>query len=119
MTLIEQIKRDREAGTPGPWGRRPHWADDDGREVFPRADEKPPFGEWTAIATVTAHDDTDYGEKAEANARRIARVPQLEAALLAAEELAKVTGSLIDLERPETPAMQALTAFRKACEATQ
>ena len=95
MSIFDDIRRDREAGTPGPWGHREHWADDDEREVYGRADETPPFGEWSAIATVSAYDDTEYGDKAEANARRIARVPELERIALDAEELA----AAVDHER--------------------
>lgn len=76
MTLIDDIRKDREAGTPGPW---------DGRYV---EDGMPTdvckFG---VISTSAGHETARvWGLE---DAYRIARVPDMEAALLAAEELAE------------------------------
>ena len=99
MTIFDDIRRDVEAGTPGSWnseagnGPASSWAkasvgvwsehkydsalalDDD---EFDPDDEKWVLGIWGKI-----------GEEDLANARRIARVPELERIALAAEEAAK------------------------------
>lgn len=62
--------------TPGPWESRPHWADEDMREVAPLYDGPPDIGEWSAIAEVRGHGD-DEEEQAEANACLIAAAPCL------------------------------------------
>ena len=61
MTLIEQIKRDREAGTPGPWwpGRLDH------------AEQREVRAEHIEIATCWHHGVTSIEVQMEANARRI------------------------------------------------
>lgn len=72
MTLIDQIKADREAGTPGPWTHRGN------------------------VSVLSEDDDTvaqAYAERlavAKVDTRRIARVPALEAIALAAAELVDV-----------------------------
>lgn len=79
MTLIKQIKRDREAGTPGPWAT--DWTGCD-------------F--WCGPCTVLGG-----SRQSETDARRIARVPDMEAALLAADELASAASWLADSSQLE------------------
>ena len=72
--LLEQIRRDREAGTSGPWAKD-KWSclkSSNGEVV-------------TVWGLGIAHSNRD--EETEANARRMARTPAMEEALLAAEEL--------------------------------
>ena len=104
MTLIEQIKADREAGTPGPWHKV-------GASVQKSPNE-------SAIAVCVSAGDRDRIEASE-NARRIARVPDLEAALLAAEELAGAALSQWEVGTASTELHFALLAYRKATEAVQ
>ena len=97
MTLIEQIKRDREAGTPGPWQRakslRNHRLDDFNVDGPDRR----------GICSTGGYADGKEGthDENKANARRIARVPDLEAALLAADELATAASWLADSSQLE------------------
>lgn len=108
--LLDQIKADREAGTPGPWA----WEGGemvcaDGKVI----DHVSYEGMWFARY--------DEAEDA-ANARRIARVPDMETALLAAGELAdkleamdaQDDGALLDTDFDDL--MAALAAFRSAIE---
>lgn len=94
MSLIDDIKRDREAGTPGPWRIVPYDAGDvswwsqtpmiDGPEEYDCA-----VVHWAGFEQQfwqSAHGDR---RAIEANARRIARVPQLEAMTLAGEAMAE------------------------------
>ncbi len=76
MIIFDQIKADREAGTQGDFSatkmvRVGHWVE----SYVSRGSE-------TIAALSTT---TPLGEQMEADARRIARVPQLEAAILALE----------------------------------
>lgn len=76
---IEDIKRDREAGTPGAW-------DAEGLAEHSLPNERP----WVGIIEESRYAALSCGEtqqEAVANARRIARVPELEAALLEAVDL--------------------------------
>ena len=73
--LIDDIKRDRETGTSGPWV-----AKKSAFEVF-NVDHGSMKYEITADLTLIA---ALYSSDIDANARRIARVPAMEAALLAA-----------------------------------
>lgn len=88
MSMIEDIKRDREAGTPGPW----------------TAPSKPVFGDycgsyvphdWDGMGRLAVFHVTAGPEHAAPNTRRIARVPDIEAALIAADDLANA----LDQER--------------------
>ena len=69
--LINQIREDREKGTPGPW----KWSWDD-----------EPYMSWTLSPGVLIAEETDgtpAGDKIDqANARRIARVPDMEQTIL-------------------------------------
>lgn len=75
MSLIEKIKADREAGTPGPF-------------VISFESIDP---EWCVVTTAggSIFANVHSAGNGETNARRIARVPEMEASLLAAEELAQ------------------------------
>jgi hypothetical protein len=112
MSLIDDIKRDREAGTPGPWASG-HY-DDIGDEVEIQTYE----GEYVASIDCDGAFEGNIAECIYANSRRIARVPDMEASLLAADELAaKVdafnAGRLFTI----APVLSALAAYRKATEA--
>ncbi len=132
MSLIDDIKRDREAGTPGPWsghnmvhadGQRPMTAEEIGEYVM----NSVKMGDPNRFLFVSGkHDDggacdichTGNGPRGPANTRRIARVPDMEAALLAAEELADVVNlwreALSDKVLIPLEVHTALTAFQKA-----
>ena len=112
--LIDDIKRDLELGTPGPW-------DNTGTHGRPTE-----FGVYApagrSVCSTGSYSDGLAGTYFEncVNATRIARVPALEAALLAAVELAWLVGDEHDSLDGVSPAMlEALTAFRKALEAGQ
>lgn len=107
MTLIDDIKRDQLEGTPKEWG------------------------DWVAtgapdLSTFVCLDNDDHAIIAaistpgSADAKRIARVPAMEEAILAAVELADRVGQQQDgvPMRPDYVS-KALTAFRKALEAGQ
>jgi rubrerythrin len=96
MSLIDQIKADREAGTPGPWAYEAHGdtmqygvgvchALSDIEMAFPLS------GQVDSDVMVT--DPVCVEVNCQTNARRIARVPDMEAALLAAVEMEKVLTS--------------------------
>ena len=84
MSLIEDIKRDRETGTPGPWWAG-HFADD-----THRCECKYLFAEYGGMGSLADFNvgDNQFSNEgppkveSAANARRCARVPDLEAALL-------------------------------------
>lgn len=85
MSLIDDIKRDREAGTPGPWGAALE------RGCHGVIAQSLPEGGANFVALVgNGSDNPDREESRFANARRIARVPEMEAALIAAPHLADV-----------------------------
>lgn len=123
MNLIEQIKADREAGTPGPWRR--------GQDGNPRVYGPDGSGIHSGLLMSEAGDVF----KGPANARRIARVPDIEAALLdaepallAAEELAKSADAAFNAiefmeglgnSRVSVDLRAALAAYRKATGAAQ
>ena len=101
MSMIEDIKRDREAGTPGPWRTsKVNPSRVFGPDSQPVMDRDPTFSQEV---------------KFEANARRIARIPDLEAALLAADELARAVDGLHDSTGLSSLALtEALAAYRRA-----
>lgn len=84
-TLIDHIKADREAGTLGLW------------EYFTFEGVAGVTGEVRDIAHCSGFNTICSESEEEANARRIARVPTLEAALLAADELADAVEYLINV----------------------
>lgn len=123
MSLLDDIKRDMAQGTPGLWKT--------GIETDSHVDD--PTTCWMAIGpedfnpvAIAVNEQTDDCQKpdceVEANTRRCARVPDMERALLAAEEMARavegwkaeeIDGAVIDDARR---VLDALAAFRKATE---
>ncbi|SLN74894.1 hypothetical protein ROJ8625_04122 [Roseivivax jejudonensis] len=88
MSLIDDIRKDREAGTPGPWS------------AF--TDDNKPHTNIVSPTPVTQCVFSLNGRhKRETDIRRIARVPDMEAALLAAEGLASCVESLDDPRNEE------------------
>lgn len=92
MNIIEAIKKNREAGTPGPW-MAPYetwdngWSLDTDSEnsyvgIGPACEDQ----DQTPIA-ITAVESLRKDDELDANAARIARVPELEEIALAAAEL--------------------------------
>ena len=82
MTLIDKIRKDREAGTPGPW--RVHNCESLGERCLNFYQEI--WNDETDIL-VTTEVTRAHNDGGKVNMRRIARVPDMEAALIAAEEL--------------------------------
>lgn len=151
MTLIEQIKRDREAGTPGPWAakRKPNFNNGYIYVSVQPVNPDPATMRHMAMVGGDFHickmNHTPVPEKAakhHTEARRIARVPDMESALLAAEELAAMLENCLEVltkedgrlccngsecgcygatkhQEAEHYAKEALAAYRKATENTQ
>ena len=80
MKLIEQIRRDREAGTPGSW-------DASSRNVYASAREDESGNKDGCLAVIVSSPVNDW--IAHHDTCRIARVPAMEEALLAAVEALK------------------------------
>lgn len=121
MSMIDEIRRDREAGTPGPW--RIMDADSIGDRCTYYYQEV--WNEDTTIL-VTTEVTRAHGDGGKANIRRCARVPDMEAALLAAEYLATAAEKLHARDHPFTEhgmhkrrLENALAAYRKATGADQ
>ncbi|MDC0657078.1 hypothetical protein N6L27_03615 [Leisingera sp. SS27] len=140
MSIFDQIKADREAGTPGLWVNEViyGWGDTpcirvDGMEepfinfIRPKS-YHPEYvttadGSWV-LSESRAREAGNYVPTKEhreqvaaaqdADARRIARVPQLERIALAAEELAKACEDRGGLSAERQG--EALAAFREACK---
>ncbi len=89
--LIERIRADREAGTPGPWvmgGALDHTS------AFDHYD---PFGpDGCSVACVSGETEGNADPIDVINARRIARVPEMESRILADAEALKAADALID-----------------------
>ena len=118
MSLLDDIRKDHDAGTDGPW--------------FVNAGDS----EWSSgitgmngYAVVWVSSRPDEGIQNDADAPRIARVPQMEAALLAADELATdmmiCIGNIRDAAKTDprwdgvADKLNArLTAYRAAIETT-
>lgn len=88
--LADEIKRDRESGTPGPWFQThvPGWMPSGRTHIAARNHDTSTIAGDCPIAV--AKDGATHWENkwpAEVNARRIARLPDLEAAYLAQAEL--------------------------------
>lgn len=81
MSITDQIKKDREAGTPGPW--KLHDTESyDGRSTTHYQEV------WSDDLDVICEEVTRaHNDGGSANMRRIARVPELEEIALAAAEL--------------------------------
>lgn len=106
MTLLDQIKADREAGS----GRRWMFVE----TVSPDGQEH--LGCGVAEETCEEFIWFDFDPEREIPiARRIARVPDMEAALLAAGELADAVSDLDDRQFT-VPLARAYAAFRSAIE---
>lgn len=119
MTLIDKIKADMEAGTKGPWRLD---------QTYNSIVAEYPTG-WDDELNLSSYDGHMVCEsvKKEENRRRIARVPEMEAALLAAEGCANWCDALIEMVQatscePDDPkafdevllgAQQFLTTYRK------
>jgi len=90
--MIEQIKADRDAGTPGPW------ADDKKTHDQPYLSIK--IGKkFHTVCTIWLDDAPieDFNSEQEVNARRIARVPDMEARILADAKVIEAAKELADL----------------------
>ena len=92
MNMIEQIKVDREAGTPGPWVK-------DSGECMKVKDASGSI----AMLMQTHLRGRRTAEEVVSNAARIARVPDMEAALIAADELADAADAIVALEDNTSP----------------
>ena len=151
MSLIDDIKRDREAGTRGPWawevskvsqsvelcgGRGAsdltvmsfkRWGLQKAAPVFwfwkgNVSDEPKRADEIAVPADGRQHHASWFQRIDHPDARRIARVPDLEAALLAADEIIAILGgSHIDFGSHDDAEIyyDALAAYRKAMEENQ
>lgn len=106
MSLLDDIRRDMAQGTPGPWNAA-RWQGDEW-----------PENRWSvgsfqgAVAISPRHVDHDDLT----DARRCARVPDMEKALLAAEELANTLDADMGTLAFSPATINALAAFRKATE---
>lgn len=112
MSLIDDIRKDREAGAQGPWHLH-DCKDWDGRATYHYQEVWTENCDVIAAEVYRAHNDGGS-----ANMSRIARIPEMEAALLAAEELADVVNlwreALSDKVLIPLEVHTALTAFQKA-----
>ena len=88
---IEQMKADIEAGTPGPWVR-------DCWDILGKA---PGTGAVAEVCKPNGDDDTFWrSAEPDANARRIARVPELEAEVLRLREaLRPISQHYVELDK--------------------
>lgn len=129
MTLFDQIRKDIEVGTPGPWPM--HECTTSHVIMQPNAPRKERY--LRRVADIPQWSDKNNGptrSESAANARRIARVPQLEAIALASNEIKDalqnimngIETGVITSDCDETfsnairQANSALTAFNKAVE---
>ncbi len=100
MSILDQIKVDREGGTPGEWDATQT------PDLFMFVCEKQDHS--NVICEVHTHRGPDC--------RRIARVPQLESMALAAEELASAIEDDTGTFEDERRIGRAHVAFREACK---
>ena len=91
MTLIDKIKADREAGTAGPWEVRDCETYGDRCKTFYQEVWNDGVDILVTTEVTRAHNDGGA-----ANMRRIARVPDMEAALLAADALDDASDAIIN-----------------------
>ena len=82
-TLIDDIRKDAEAGTPGPWRIGSH---DPKRGIWVGGSNE---GGGSGLPYLWFGHTINFPDDYEANAARIARVPEMEAALIAADALAE------------------------------
>lgn len=134
MTLIDDIKRDREAGTSGPWEKRSFQSGTVQVVLREWNNSKPDptrdgsmYGYHSAYMTmynIGWQDQDDTDREKSANASRIARVPEMEARILSDAEALKAADELADRIAkaqsgwPHKPGWvdEAITAYRKARE---
>jgi len=125
--LIEQIKADREAGTPGPWEfRDPNLYDDPNpNEIVGQLKGATRYGEkgvWE-VCQLDQDDIEDGHPRVVADARRIARVHDMESRILAgAEVIEALKAALADIaegepEWPDDPAREWQWCRKRAKEA--
>lgn len=105
MTLIDDIRRDREAGTPGPWEKRSFQSGTVQVVLREWNNSKPDptrdgsmYGYHSAYMTmynIGWQDESDTDREKSANASRIARVPEMEARILADTEALKAADGLV------------------------
>jgi len=100
MSLLNEIKRDMEKGSPGPWEKCEQFL-----TVSPSGGR--------AICEFWLRGN-DAQERADAN--RTVRIPDMEKALLAAEELAHTLDADMGRLAFSPATMKALAAFRAATE---
>jgi len=115
MTLADDIRKDRESGTPGPWvqgGTLPHTCAHDFYDPFG------PHG--GSVACVSGEPEGEADPLDIVNARRIARVPTLEEAYLAALDVLGKADELASASNKwgtyDGQLIAALTAYRTARE---
>lgn len=121
MSLIEDIRKDREVGTPGPWvNETVRTSCGTCHKVGPFPSARP---EYKPDTHACLYDDYPPGKGHPhllANASRIARVPDMEAALLAAEELANsfeaYQNAAVDHMDFQIEVEAALAAYREATQ---
>jgi len=128
MSIIDDIKNDRESGTPGPWVTP--YDDHDCYVDTPGESHYTFIGKNSApLAAAIVHSAFAEDKRLDANARRIARVPQLENIALAAHEFEQAmlqvlafraqcahgSTNLTSLALAMNRAEVALTDFREAC----
>ena len=113
MSIFDEIKSDLENGTPGVWERTPNGMGKGLSEfgIQGRDDRR-------GICSTGGYEDGKDGtfEENKANARRIARLPDLERIALAAKELADATDRFMENGYELIPMMNALKAFRDATQ---
>lgn len=114
MSMIDDIKRDREAGTPGPWINSKF-----GCQVLTG-------DSWSSICMLKGAAGWEDGRGAyeqdymwqiqEANARRIARLPDLEAKYIALKEAADELADALESSDPWPEIESALARYREASQ---
>ena len=112
--LIDDIKSDRDLGTPGPWDNKGEHTADTEFGVF--------AGAGRSICSTGGYSDGLAGTYFEncCNATRIARVPAMEEALLAAVDVVDELEHIMHMHTlTYDSATDAIIAFRKALEPTQ
>ncbi|MBY6005410.1 hypothetical protein KUV62_15905 [Salipiger bermudensis] len=105
MSLIDEIRENAKKGTPGPWDYH----------IIKKVWRFGLTGMFSDVGdpaiVIDLHDGT-----ADRTAARIAAVPRMEAALLAAEEIAESFAARLDGEGGTPHEYAALAAFREACK---
>lgn len=94
--MIDDIKRDRENGTPGTWVADGEFMEDGYKVRVALPPQHGIPGAFIAQCSYDWEEDQISWKAAECNARRIARVPDMESAMLAAEELAEACEDAFD-----------------------